>query len=151
MNQSRPFPVKKYDWVFARVETVGLNQYKFKPNEQLRNKPVKGIVIVPNDYVTVTPNGDTLVSLALLKAQCFITLKTTKGVEEINKLPAFMAMAGVNSGGTYEKYYPIDNLVVDWEQSYMTSTNANPLVLNTCFMVGVVYDDGTTICDQPKK
>jgi len=150
MTTNKPYPVKKHELVFAAVKNLTSQTFKFTTNELLRDKKIVGLTAHLDSYITKTPTGDTLVLAAVGTNQCFLTLKTTRGKEELNKIPLYLLAAGVTVGGTYEKAFPIDNQVIDWEQSYITTAAANILVQDSVFMLSVWYIDNETTCDPAK-
>lgn len=146
MTTNKPYPISKHEFVFAKIDNINVPTFKFKFNELLKNKKIVGLSFHPASYVTKTPDGDTLVPSATAIAQCFLTLKTTKGFEDINKLPLYLISPGVNVGGTYEKIFPIDSVEIDFEQSYISNAGGIALVQGQVFMLSVWYNDGSMTC-----
>lgn len=151
MNTTRPFPVVKHELVYAKVDNINKNTFKFQFIETLKNKKIVGLAFHPAQYLTRTPEGDALVPSATCLPDCYLTLKTTNGDEKLNKLPLYTLAVGVATGGTYEKLYPIDQVIPDWEQSYITKpTGGAALVVNQVFMLSVAYIDGESTCATAK-
>lgn len=141
MTENKIFPVLKHEYVIATVDDVGKLTFKFANNEYLKEKKITGISHHTNSYLTTSPENKALVASAVAMTKGFLTLKTTKGVEQLNKMPLYMLTPGVNAGGTYEKAFPLKYVQIDWEQSYVTVANGTSLVANTVFMFSVFFEE----------
>lgn len=146
MTTNKPYPIKNHDYVVAKIDNIAKPQYKFNVNETLKGKKIVGLTFHPNDYLTRTPEGDTLVEKTVSLNKGFLVLKDLSQRESFNRVPLYLLCAGVNTGGTYEKAFPVDHLTIDWEASYVQMSETNILTLNEVFMISVWYEDGTQAC-----
>lgn len=139
-------PVKRHEYVIAKVDNTTATKFKFKVNEQLRGKRIVGLAFHTSSYLTTDPEGNTLAASAIGINKGFVTLKTKEGTEVVNKLPLYMLAPGVNAGGTYEKFLPVERNDIDFEQSYIELSNNTALVANTTFMLSVLFDESAVGC-----
>lgn len=148
MTENKVFPIRKHELVKAPVKNINATTFKFLNNEYLKGRPIVGVTFHPASYLTKGDLNETLVPTNISIPNGFLTLKTTTGIEVLNKIPLYLLAAGVTPGGTYEKVFPIDRHDIDWEQSYITMAAGGLTTLDNVFLISVWYEDGKACVPQ---
>lgn len=131
------YPFSRHEIATATVKSNTVNRYKFDNIEILNNKKIKGIAFYKQANLAIDANGAVNAATALVLTKAFLTLKTKRGTEDINAIPAYMISAGLEQP---DKYFPLKDLVIDWENSYFT-VPALAMNNNEVLLLGVFFDD----------
>lgn len=130
-------PFERHEIARVSVSSNTVNQYKFDTINILQNKKIKGIALYKSSYISVDETGKPNGMTPAVLSQAFLTLKTTNGTEKINKLPAYIASAGLE---VENKFFPLNDEIIDWENSYF-NIPAGALAANSVILLGVYFED----------
>lgn len=129
-------PIERHEIVKIKVRDAGLSQYKFEPINILKAQKIKGFRLYGDAELSIDEAGSINALNYPVLITATITLKTKGGIEVLNKMP----LQSIQQFAQNAMYIPTNDLVIDWETSYITLP-PNSLTVGSVILVGVFFNE----------